>query len=103
MKLPAENSRRDRGPILAARHGCPGEEGFTLTEVLIVMMLLGVLIIGGFGAALSMDTCTRRAADYIAATAVVEAKVRTIQASTYNPPNANFGSSPIYKTNSDSI
>src|SRR2546423_1174710 len=81
----------------------PHTGGYTLTEGLIVVLLLGILIVAGFAAALSMDTCSRRAGDYIAATAVVEAKIRTIQASTYNPPNANFGASTTYLTNSDSV
>jgi len=103
MKFNAENARRESGSIRAAESWRPGEAAYTLTEVLIVVLLIGILTIAGFGAALSMDACSRRAGDYIAATAVVEAKVRTIQASTYNPPNANFGSSTIYLTNSDSI
>src|SRR5437899_11117914 len=103
MKFTAENLGRESGPLLAVRLRRPCNSRFNLTEVLIVLLLLGVVTIGGFGAALSMDACSRRAGDYIAATAVVEAKVRAIQASTYNPPNANFGSSTTYFTNSDSI
>src|SRR5712691_5023162 len=103
MNFNIENPSGESSDILAATPRHRGGEGYTLTEVLIVMLLLGTLTIGGFGAALSMDTCSRRAGDYIAATSVVEAKVRAISASTYNPPNANFGASTIYLTNSDSI
>src|SRR5690349_10981812 len=77
--------------------------GFTLIETMVVMLLLGILMVAGFGALYSMDFCSRRLADYTAATATVEAKLQDVLASTYNPPNANFGSTTKYLTNSESL
>src|SRR5262245_2420212 len=93
------------------RANCQGRTGtvftrsdaFTLIETMIVMLLLGMLMVAGFGALYSMDFCSRRLADYTAATAVVEAKLQDVMASTYNPPNANFGSTTRYLTNSESL
>jgi hypothetical protein len=70
---------------------------------MIVMGLVMVLFASGMGALLSMDLCTRRAADYNAAMAVVEAKVEDIRAATYNPPNSPWTASVVFLTNSDSI
>lgn len=67
------------------------------------MLLLSILTIAGLGAIFSMDLCSRRLADHTAAMAVVEAKIQDIKAATYNPPNAPFGASTVYITNSDSI
>jgi len=78
-------------------------QGFTLVEVMVVTLLLAFLLIAGMGAIFSMDLCSRRMADYTAATAIVEAKLADIRAATYNPPNANFATNTIYLTNSDSI
>jgi len=55
------------------------------------------------GAIISMDTCTRRTADYNAALAVVEAKIEDIRAATYNPPNSPWTSSTVSLTNSSSV
>jgi len=76
---------------------------FTLIEVMVVMALLTILMIAGMGALYSMDLCSRRVADYTAATAVVEAKLQDIKAATYNPPNYPFQTTTVYVTNSDSI
>jgi|SRR3954469_4296672 prepilin-type N-terminal cleavage/methylation domain-containing protein len=93
-----------QGAVLPRTQGIAGHNsGFTLVETMVVMLLVGILLVAGFGALFSMDFCSRRLADYTAATAVVEAKLQDIMAATYNPPNANFGASTIYVTNSDSI
>src|SRR5258706_906448 len=76
---------------------------FTLIEVMVTMLLLSILTIAGMGAIYSMDLCSRRLADYTAATALVEAKIQDIKAASYNPPNAPFGASTVYITNADSI
>jgi len=78
---------------------------FTLVEVMVVMLLVMIMMVAGFGALYSMDLCSRRVADYTAATAVVEAKLQDIKAVYYNPPNYPFtaGPNPVYVTNSDSI
>lgn len=76
---------------------------FTLTETMIVMLLLTILMIAGFGGLYSMDLCSRRTGDYTAAMAVVEAKVQDIKAVTYNPPTYPFTAATVYVTNSDSI
>jgi hypothetical protein len=70
---------------------------------MIVLLLVGLLMVVGFGALYSMDFCSRRLADHTAVTAIVEAKMQDVMASTYNPPNANFGSGTTYLTNSDSV
>jgi type II secretory pathway pseudopilin PulG len=94
-------------PRLAGTSGLPrgraGTGAFSLIEVLIVMGLLMILIAAGMGAILSMDSCTRRAADYNAALAVVEAKIEDIRAATYNPPNSPWTSSTVYLTNNTSV
>lgn len=76
---------------------------FSLIEVLITMGLVMILIAAGMGAIISMDTCTRRTADYNAALAVVEAKIEDIRAATYNPPNSPWTSSTVSLTNSSSV
>jgi prepilin-type N-terminal cleavage/methylation domain-containing protein len=81
----------------------PRVRAFTLIEVMVVMLLVTILAIAGIGAIFSMDLCSRRLADHTAAMAVVEAKIQDIKAATYNPPNAPFGASTVYITNSDSI
>jgi hypothetical protein len=68
------------------------------------MVLVGMLMLAGFGGLFSMDLCSRRMADYTAATAVVEGKIQDVMAATYNPPNTtNFDVNTTYKTNSDFI
>src|SRR5947208_15371156 len=47
-----------------------GSLGFTLVEVLVVMLLAVLLIGAGFSAMYSMDHCSRRLADYTAALTV---------------------------------
>src|SRR5947207_3056662 len=96
-----ERPRADRHALHCRR--ARGEFGFTLVETLVVMLLVLMLMVAGFGGLYSMDFCSRRLADHTAATAIVEAKLQDIMAATYNPPNANFGASTIYITNSDSI
>ena len=76
---------------------------FTLVEVMVVMLLVMIMMVAGFGALYSMDLCSRRLADYTAATAVVQAKVQDIKAVTYNPPNDPFTAGTVWKTNSGSI
>lgn len=99
-RFPHPGSRGTNLPSQTAR----GYEGaFSLIEVMIVMSLVTVMMITGFGAIFSMDLCSRRLADYTAATAIVEAKVQDIRAATYAPPNANFGTNTITITNSDSV
>ncbi|HZR18354.1 MAG TPA: hypothetical protein VFE51_13760 [Verrucomicrobiae bacterium] len=83
--------------------GLIDQGAFTLVEVMVMMGLVVILFGAGMGALLSMDLCTRRAADYNAVLAVVEAKVEDIRAATYNPPNSPWTSSAVYLTNSDSI
>ena len=80
-----------------------GEPGFTLVEVMVAMLLLGILLIAAFGGLFSMDLCSRRLGDHTAAMAIVEAKVQDIRATFYNPPNAPFGASTVYVTNGGSI
>jgi len=72
---------------------------------MVVMLLVMIMMVAGFGALYSMDLCSRRVDDYTAATAVVEAKLQDIKAVYYNPPNYPFtaGPNPVYVTNSDSI
>ena len=91
----------DARPLFCQR--ARSELGFTLVETLVVMLLVLILMVAGFGGLYSMDFCSRRLADHTAATALVQAKLQDIMAATYNPPNANFGISTIYLTNSGSI
>src|SRR5258706_9428863 len=91
------------GLPLAVKMPRLGEPGFTLVEVMVTMLLLGILLIAAFGGLFSMDLCSRRLGDYTAAMAVVEAKVQDIRGVYYNPPNSPFGASTIYLTNSSSI
>ena len=81
----------------------PGVGAFTLVETMIVMLLLTILMVAGFGGLYAMDLCSRRSADYTAAMAVVEAKVHDIKAVYYNPPIYPFTATNVYVTNSDSI
>lgn len=80
-----------------------GEPGFTLMEVMVSMLLLGILMIAAFGGLFSMDLCSRRLGDYTAAIAIVEAKVQDIRGMNYNPPNSPFKASTVYITNSTPI
>ena len=70
---------------------------------MVVMLLVTLLMVAGFGALYSMDLCSRRTADHTAATAVVEAKIQDIKAVYYNPPIYPFTATNVYVTNSDSI
>jgi prepilin-type N-terminal cleavage/methylation domain-containing protein len=80
-----------------------GESGFSLMEVMVAMLLLGILLIAAFGGLFSMDLCSRRLGDYTAAMAIVEAKVQDLRGINYNPPNFPFGASTVYITNNNSI
>jgi competence protein ComGC len=80
-----------------------GQRAFTLVEVCIVLVLVMILVVAGMAGLYSMDVCSHRTADHIAAMAVVQAKVQDIIAATYNPPNANFASTTKYLTNSGAI
>src|SRR6266850_3683055 len=79
-----------------------GEPGFSLVEVMVAMLLLGILLIASFGGLFSMDLCSRRLGDHTAAMAIVEAKVQDIRSVYYNPPNSTFGPTTNYFTNSAS-
>lgn len=106
VNLYFNSSTKSRGRLcrsFAPPASRPWEQAFTLVEVSVVMLLLTVLMIASYGALFSMDLCTRRGADYIAAMTVVEAKIMDIQNATYNPPNNDFNSSTNYVTNTDSI
>ncbi len=92
-----------RASILSSPSSRQAKQGFTLIETMVVLVMISMLIAGAMGALLSLDLCSRRSADYVAALAVVEAKMEDIRAATYNPPNANFSSTTKYLTNSDSI
>jgi type II secretory pathway pseudopilin PulG len=76
---------------------------FTLVETMVTMLLLTILMIAGFGGLYSMDFCSRRVADYTAATSVVEAKLQDIKAVYYNPPIYPFTASTVYITNTDYV
>ena len=79
------------------------ESGFSLVEVMVAMLLLGILLIASFGGLFSMDLCSRRLGDYTAAMAIVEAKLQDLRGINYNPPNFPFNSSTNHITNSISI
>jgi prepilin-type N-terminal cleavage/methylation domain-containing protein len=76
---------------------------FTLVETMVVMLLLTILMVAGFGGLYTMDLHSRRVADYTAAMSVVEAKIQDIKAVYYNPPIYPFTTTNVYVTNSDSI
>src|SRR5436190_10009327 len=104
MKILASTSWSGRASIPLARRNVRDILAFTLIETMVVLVLVSLLIAGAMGALMSMDLCSRRSADYIAALAIVEAKVEDIRAATYNPPNGtNFSSVTTWLTNSDSI
>ena len=72
-------------------------------EVMVATVLLSILVISSAAGLISMDQSSRRMADYTAAMAVAEAKMHSIRAASYNPPNSSFGSSNVFLTNATSI
>jgi len=106
MKLCSRLARRKQypaAPQIAFRPAPRAEPGFTLVEVMVATLLLGILLIAAFGGLFSMDLCSRRLGDHTAALAIVEARLQNVRAAYYNPPNSPFGASTIYVTNSSSI
>ena len=95
-------NNRDQ-PVLNRRKPRPGEEAFTLVEVMVVMLLLTMLIVASGAGIMAMDRSSRRLADYTAAMAVAEAKMHSIRAASYLPPTSPFKTNTVYLTNSSSI
>jgi len=93
-------------PATAHAH-CSGrnqrQAGFTLIEVMIAMGILTILIIGSFGAICFNTQASFKLADRTAISALVRAKLEAVRAASYNPPDSNFKSTPLYLTNSHSI
>lgn len=84
--------------------GAAGQaHAFTLVEVMVAMVLLTILIFSAGAGLTAMDRSSRRLADYTAAMSVVEAKMHSIRAASYNPPASPFGSTTVYLTNTSSI
>jgi prepilin-type N-terminal cleavage/methylation domain-containing protein len=103
MRIPTQKLSQRPGSLLSWRSRSQASGGFTLIETLVVLVMASMLIAGAMGALLSLDLCSRRSADYVAALSVVEAKLEDVRAATYKPPNGNFALSTTYLTNSDSI
>jgi len=82
---------------------CVGSRGFTLVEVVIVTALLSLLIVACIGATTAMQVASLRLTEHTAARAVVQAKLQTIRAATYKPPNAPFTAGTVILTNAASI
>src|SRR6266567_1222859 len=87
-----------RGAIRSQR-----QAGFTLVEVMIALGLLTILIIGSFSAIYFNSQASYKLADRTAIMALVRAKLEAVRAASYNPPDNNFKSTPVYLTNSHSI
>ena len=98
-------SAKDRSyPALThAAGGSQRHAGFTLTEVMIAMALITILIIGSFSAIYFNTQASLKLADRTAIVALVRAKLEAVRAASYNPPDGNFKSTPVYLTNSHSI
>src|SRR6185295_18396300 len=76
---------------------------FTLVETMVVTVIVGILIITCGTGITAMDRSSRRLADYTAAMSVVEAKMHSVRAATYNPPTSPFTASDVFLTNATSI
>jgi type II secretory pathway pseudopilin PulG len=100
MDLQIENKS---GPVLSRGVKKPSLGAFTLVEVLIVMLLLTMLVVAAGSGIMAMDRSSRRLADYTAAMSVIEAKIHSIRAATYNPPSYPFGTNILYLTNTSSV
>jgi len=81
----------------------PRSRAFTLVEVVIVTALLSLLVIAGLGATMAMQAASKRLSQHTAARALVQAKLQSIRAGSYKPPNAPFTASTVYLTNSTAI
>ena len=81
----------------------PAQGAFTLIEVMVVMLLLTIMLISSAAGIMAMDRSSRRLADYTAAMSVAEAKLHSIRAATYNPPNSPFKSTNVWLTNTSAI
>jgi prepilin-type N-terminal cleavage/methylation domain-containing protein len=90
----------------AGTHGAGRRQrqaGFTLTEIMIVMVLLTILLISSFTAIYFNTQASFKLADRTAIVSLVRAKLEAVRAASYNPPDTNFKSTPVYLTNSHSI
>lgn len=79
-------------PRPASGKACLKPKAFTLAEVMVVMGLLAILFIAGFGAITSMRLISHRQADYIAGMSLAEAKINDIRATAYPGTNGVFSS-----------
>jgi prepilin-type N-terminal cleavage/methylation domain-containing protein len=102
MKFSTEQSRGEIAALAQSR-GRRARAGFTLIETMIVTLLVAIMVATSMGALLSMSLCANRSADYVAASAIVQAKLEDIRGATYNPPNAPFNSYTTNRTYSDSV
>jgi prepilin-type N-terminal cleavage/methylation domain-containing protein len=90
MNIDAENSGCKR--IAGGDAGLPTaalkQKGVTLVEVMVVVALLTILFIAGFGGICSMRLISHRVADYTAGMALAQAEIHNIRAAAY--PGTNF-------------
>ena len=70
---------------------------------MIAVTLLTILLIGSFSAIYFNSQAAYKLADRTAIVALLRAKLEAVRAASYNPPDVNFKSTPVYLTNSHSI
>ena len=69
----------------------PGvSHAFTITEVLVTMILLAMLVIAAISAVTMLDRSSRRQATYTTALEVAQGKLDELLATEYNPPKSPF-------------
>ena len=98
MGLPAGETNQ-RGKPDAYR----GQNAFTLPEVMVMLLVVGILILSGTAGIVLMSKSSLRTSDYTQAMARVEAKMIEMMATTYNPPNYPFCSTNVSFSTNDSI
>src|SRR5437879_10124389 len=73
----------------------PSQAGFTLIEVMMVLMMGSIMVLACLSTVTLMDRSSRRQALGTTALELAQGKIEELQAATYNPPVA-----PYYATNS---
>jgi type II secretory pathway pseudopilin PulG len=103
VKLEAMKIRTKDEPGIKIRNGGRRAAGFTLVEVMITGALLMLLIGAGLTTLLFLGRSSVRLADHTSAMALIQGRMESVRAATYNPPQSPFTSATVTLTNNVSL